>query len=82
MKLMQELAEATVAAEIAAKGAAIADEIYTAQKERDEAVMGRLRLANEERDEALARCRQGEVDSSDSGTDVNSNEEEFYPGNS
>ncbi|XP_071962833.1 uncharacterized protein [Antedon mediterranea] len=81
MKLMQDLAEAQIAAQIAAKGAAIVDEIYTAQKERDEAVMGRLRLANEERDEALARSRLGEGDGSDSGTDVNSNDEEFFPGN-
>lgn len=33
------------------------EEVYTAQRERDEAVMARLKLANEERDEALLRAK-------------------------
>ena len=36
------------------------EEIYRAQKQRDEAILGRLRLANEERDEALVKLRQSE----------------------
>lgn len=34
------------------------EEIYKAQRERDQAVMARLRLANEERDEALLRAKK------------------------
>ena len=34
------------------------DKIYKAQKERDAAVLSRLRLANEERDEVLARMKR------------------------
>ncbi|NWX99397.1 MIPO1 protein, partial [Nothoprocta ornata] len=37
--------------------AALVEEVYSAQRERDEAVMARLRLANEERDEAFLRVR-------------------------
>ncbi|MBN3300981.1 MIPO1 protein, partial [Amia calva] len=36
----------------------LVEEIYRAQRERDQAVMARLRLANEERDEALLRAKQ------------------------
>ena len=34
------------------------EKIYRAQKERDAAVLSRLRLANEERDEVLARMKR------------------------
>ena len=45
--------------------------MYAAQKERDAAIMSRLRLANEERDESMARLRRLESkDDFDSGTDV------------
>lgn len=37
---------------------ALVEEIYKAQRERDQAVMARLRLANEERDEALLRAKK------------------------
>ncbi|XP_056332371.1 mirror-image polydactyly gene 1 protein [Danio aesculapii] len=36
----------------------LVEEIYKAQRERDQAVMARLRLANEERDEALLRAKK------------------------
>uniref|UniRef100_A0AAY5KUW6 Mirror-image polydactyly 1 n=1 Tax=Esox lucius TaxID=8010 RepID=A0AAY5KUW6_ESOLU len=35
----------------------LVEEIYQAQRDRDQAVMARLRLANEERDEALLRAK-------------------------
>ena len=35
----------------------LVEKIYKAQKERDEAMMGRLRVANEDRDEALLKLR-------------------------
>lgn len=38
--------------------AALVEEVYSAQRERDKAVMARLRLANEERDEAFLRVRR------------------------
>ncbi|XP_064570641.1 mirror-image polydactyly gene 1 protein isoform X3 [Zonotrichia leucophrys gambelii] len=37
---------------------ALVEEVYSAQRERDEAVMARLRLANEERDEAFLRVQR------------------------
>ena len=37
---------------------ALVDKIYRAQKERDAAVLSRLRLANGERDEVLARMKR------------------------
>ena len=37
---------------------ALVEEIYQAQRDRDQAVMARLRLANEERDEALLRAKR------------------------
>jgi hypothetical protein len=40
---------------------ALVEEVYFAQKERDEAVMSRLRLAIEERDEAIARVKHMEM---------------------
>ena len=36
------------------------NKIYKAQKERDEAMMSRLKIANEERDQALTKLRQKE----------------------
>lgn len=33
-------------------------EVHTAQKKRDESVMNRIRVANQERDEAIKRLRQ------------------------
>lgn len=40
---------------------ALIEEVYFAQKERDDAIMSRLRLANEERDEAIARAKHMEM---------------------
>uniref|UniRef100_A0A8C3T499 Mirror-image polydactyly 1 n=1 Tax=Chelydra serpentina TaxID=8475 RepID=A0A8C3T499_CHESE len=57
IKLDLELQERATEAKIAEKTAALVEEVYTAQRERDEAVMARLRLANEERDEALLRAK-------------------------
>ncbi|XP_074398760.1 mirror-image polydactyly gene 1 protein isoform X4 [Zonotrichia albicollis] len=42
----------------AAAISALVEEVYSAQRERDEAVMARLRLANEERDEAFLRVQR------------------------
>uniref|UniRef100_UPI00398E3123 mirror-image polydactyly gene 1 protein isoform X2 n=1 Tax=Pristiophorus japonicus TaxID=55135 RepID=UPI00398E3123 len=58
LKLDTELQEKAVEAKIAEKAAVLVEEVYHAQKERDAAVMSRLRLANEERDEALLRAKQ------------------------
>ncbi|XP_019407264.1 PREDICTED: mirror-image polydactyly gene 1 protein isoform X2 [Crocodylus porosus] len=57
IKLDLELQERATEAKIAEKTAALVEEVYSAQRERDEAVMARLRLANEERDEALLRAQ-------------------------
>ncbi|KAJ7399555.1 mirror-image polydactyly gene 1 protein [Pitangus sulphuratus] len=40
------------------RAVALVEEVYSAQRERDEAVMARLRLANEERDEAFLRVQR------------------------
>uniref|UniRef100_A0A6I8NJ60 Mirror-image polydactyly 1 n=1 Tax=Ornithorhynchus anatinus TaxID=9258 RepID=A0A6I8NJ60_ORNAN len=40
---------------------ALVEEVYFAQREREEAVMARLRLANEERDEAVSHAKQLEM---------------------
>ncbi|XP_038636806.1 mirror-image polydactyly gene 1 protein isoform X3 [Scyliorhinus canicula] len=58
LKLDTELQEKAIEAKIAEKAAVLVEEVYHAQKERDAAVMARLRLANEERDEALVRAKQ------------------------
>lgn len=58
LKLDVQLLEQATEAKIAEKSAALVREVYTAQRERDEAIMARLRLANEERDEALLRVQQ------------------------
>ncbi|XP_048456367.1 mirror-image polydactyly gene 1 protein [Rhincodon typus] len=57
LKIDTELQEKTIEAKIAEKATVLIEEIYHAQKERDAAVMARLRLANEERDEALIRAK-------------------------
>ncbi|XP_010709992.1 mirror-image polydactyly gene 1 protein isoform X2 [Meleagris gallopavo] len=61
IKLDLELQERATEAKIAEKIAgtvALVEEVYSAQRERDKAVMARLRLANEERDEAFLRVRR------------------------
>ncbi|XP_040189022.1 mirror-image polydactyly gene 1 protein isoform X1 [Rana temporaria] len=58
LKLDAELLEQATQARIAEKTAALVEEVYRAQRERDDAIMARLRLANEERDEALLRVQQ------------------------
>jgi hypothetical protein len=40
----------------------VIEEIYHAQKQRDAAMMQRLRLANEERDEAVMRVKKIQAD--------------------
>lgn len=57
-KLDVELQDKVMEAHAAEQAAALVEEIYHAQRERDQAVMARLRLANEERDEALLRAKQ------------------------
>ncbi|KAM4853387.1 mirror-image polydactyly gene 1 protein isoform 1-T3 [Thomomys bottae] len=61
LKLMLELQEKATEAKIAEKTAALVEEVYFAQKERDEAIMSRLQLAIKERDEAIARANHMEV---------------------
>jgi len=39
----------------------IVEEVYAAQRQRDEASAGRMRLANQERDDVLQRLRQIEA---------------------
>uniref|UniRef100_A0A7N4P7B2 Mirror-image polydactyly 1 n=1 Tax=Sarcophilus harrisii TaxID=9305 RepID=A0A7N4P7B2_SARHA len=58
LKLELELLERATEAKIAEKTAALVEEIYFAQRERDEAIMSRLQLANEEKDEAISRARE------------------------
>ncbi|XP_054828202.1 mirror-image polydactyly gene 1 protein [Eublepharis macularius] len=55
IKLDLELRDRATEAKIAEKVAALVEEIHSAQRERDEAIMARLKLANDERDEA---CKQ------------------------
>ncbi|KAM8807934.1 mirror-image polydactyly gene 1 protein [Eudromia elegans] len=57
IKLDLELQDRATEAKIAEKIAVLVEEVYSAQRERDEAVMARLRLANEERDEAFLRVQ-------------------------
>ncbi|XP_010903248.2 mirror-image polydactyly gene 1 protein isoform X1 [Esox lucius] len=49
--------ESQLEARVCEKAGALVEEIYQAQRDRDQAVMARLRLANEERDEALLRAK-------------------------
>eukprot|EP00057_Strongylocentrotus_purpuratus_P021144 XP_011675618.1 PREDICTED: uncharacterized protein LOC578530 [Strongylocentrotus purpuratus] len=80
LKMQLGVKDAMSEAEIAAKGASLIEEIYTAQREHDAAIMSRLNLANDERDDAFARLqRYHSKDGFDSGTDVNSNEEDNTP---
>ncbi|XP_057882953.1 mirror-image polydactyly gene 1 protein isoform X2 [Melospiza georgiana] len=58
IKLDLELQDRATEAKIAERIAALVEEVYSAQRERDEAVMARLRLANEERDEAFLRVQR------------------------
>ncbi|KAM5235484.1 mirror-image polydactyly gene 1 protein [Ctenodactylus gundi] len=61
LKLELELQEKAAEATVAEKTAALVEEVYFAQKQRDEAVMSRLHLAIEQRDEAIARAKQMEM---------------------
>ncbi|XP_066133887.1 mirror-image polydactyly gene 1 protein [Saccopteryx bilineata] len=61
LKLKLELQEKATEAQIAEKTAALVEEVYFAQRKRDEAIMSRLQLANEERDEAVARAKHMEM---------------------
>ncbi|EDO45863.1 predicted protein [Nematostella vectensis] len=56
---------------IAARGAALVEKIYQAQKERDAAMAARLRLAGDEKDDLMSRIRRIEKDQAgfDSGVD-------------
>ncbi|XP_061467660.1 mirror-image polydactyly gene 1 protein [Rhineura floridana] len=57
VKLDLELRERVAEAKIAEKAAALVEEIHSAQRDRDEAIMTRLKLANEERDDACKRIQ-------------------------
>ncbi|XP_053451250.1 mirror-image polydactyly gene 1 protein isoform X1 [Nycticebus coucang] len=61
LKFKLDLQEKTTEAKIAEKTAALVEEVYFAQRERDEAIMSRLQLAIEERDEATARANHMEM---------------------
>lgn len=61
LELRLELQEKAAEAEIAERTAALVEEVYFAQRERDEAIMCRLQLALEERDEAVARMKHMEM---------------------
>ncbi|XP_073067428.1 mirror-image polydactyly gene 1 protein isoform X5 [Manis javanica] len=64
LKLKLELQEKAIEAQIAEKTSGIVplvEEVYFAQRERDEAIMSRLRLANEEQDEAIAQPKNMEM---------------------
>lgn len=61
LELKLELQEKAAEAEIAERTAALVEEVYFAQRERDEAIMCRLQLALEERDEAVARVKHMEM---------------------
>ncbi|XP_033734074.1 mirror-image polydactyly gene 1 protein-like isoform X2 [Pecten maximus] len=49
------------------KAAALVQEVRSAQKKRDESSMNRIKIANQERDEALLRLRQAEIRLEDQG---------------
>ncbi|XP_077781941.1 mirror-image polydactyly gene 1 protein isoform X2 [Podarcis muralis] len=57
IKLDLELQERVAEAKIAEKAAALVEEIHCAQRERDEAVLARLKLPNEERKDACKRMK-------------------------
>ncbi|XP_077864735.1 mirror-image polydactyly gene 1 protein-like isoform X2 [Saccoglossus kowalevskii] len=81
LKIAKSLSEVSNEAEINAKSAALIEELYRAAKVREEAVMARLRLANEERDEAILRLRRLEEarDATDSFTEIHSKDEDLNP---
>ncbi|XP_013386535.1 uncharacterized protein LOC106156015 [Lingula anatina] len=68
-------------ADLGARATALVEELYRAQKERDASVMMRLRLANEERDEAIERWKQmnQSLASVDSGTEQSDEEDVDVP---
>ncbi|XP_060068442.1 uncharacterized protein LOC132548593 [Ylistrum balloti] len=49
------------------KAAALVQEIHSAQKKRDESLMNRIKVANQERDEASLRLRNAEIRLEDQG---------------
>ncbi|XP_069117112.1 mirror-image polydactyly gene 1 protein-like isoform X2 [Argopecten irradians] len=51
----------------AEKAAALVQEVRSAQKKRDESSSNRIKIANQERDEALLRLRQAEIRLEDQG---------------
>ncbi|XP_028852409.1 mirror-image polydactyly gene 1 protein [Denticeps clupeoides] len=53
-----QLLDSQMEAQACERTRVLVEEIYKAQRQRDEAVMARLRLANEERDEALLRAKK------------------------
>ncbi|KAJ7344962.1 hypothetical protein JRQ81_000912 [Phrynocephalus forsythii] len=57
IKLDLELHERVTEASVAEKAAALVEEIHSAQWERDDAIMARLKLASEERDDAWKRIK-------------------------
>ncbi|XP_076797971.1 mirror-image polydactyly gene 1 protein isoform X2 [Arvicanthis niloticus] len=61
LKLKLELQGKAAEADIAERTAALVEEVYFAQRERDEAMMCRLQLALKERDEAIARMNHMEM---------------------
>ncbi|ELW63163.1 Mirror-image polydactyly 1 protein [Tupaia chinensis] len=61
LKLKLELQEKATEARIAEKTAALVEDVYFAQRERDEAMMSRLQLAIQERDEAITRAKHMEA---------------------
>ncbi|XP_026868992.2 mirror-image polydactyly gene 1 protein isoform X1 [Electrophorus electricus] len=58
MRLDKQLQDADLESRACERAAVLVEEVYKAQRERDQAVMARLRLANEERDEALLRAKK------------------------
>ncbi|XP_013202760.1 mirror-image polydactyly gene 1 protein isoform X2 [Microtus ochrogaster] len=61
LELKLELQGKAAEAEIVERTAALIEEVYFAQRERDEAITCRLQLALEERDEAVARMKHMEM---------------------
>nr|XP_045011080.1 mirror-image polydactyly gene 1 protein isoform X3 [Jaculus jaculus] len=61
LKLKLDLQEKATEAKIAEKTAALVEEVYFAQRERDAAIMCRLQLAIRERDDAIARAKHMEM---------------------
>nr|CAB3263849.1 mirror-image polydactyly gene 1 protein-like [Phallusia mammillata] len=72
-KIEQELNEAKRKEADTSHVASLVEEIYTAQKERESAVLARLKLATQERDEAILRAKAYAKDARLSSHDVNNN---------